>query len=140
MKVVYSLLLVLGLAAIVVACDDAPPTPATVAELCTTIESNTVVEVQGHFNLPMFLTCQEGECRINFGDGEDGIMASVRASDQPRENMMKYPPEQYTPDDLTLVLDDGATADRNTTLLVRGRVRQPSANNCYLDVHSLQRP
>ena len=140
MKVVYQLLLVLGFIAILAACDDTPPTPATVAELCTTIESNTVVEVQGHFGLPLAMTCQEGECHINFGNGEDGIMATVRAGDQPRENMMQYPPEQYRLDDLILVMDDGAMADHNTTLLVRGRVRQPSANNCYLDVHSLQRP
>lgn len=140
MKTVSSLLLFVALSAIVVACGEgAPPTPATVAELCD-MEPNTVVSVTGNVSLPTFLTCQEGECRVNFGDGESGIMATIRASDDPSSNMMQYPPEQYTPDDLRLVLDNGISADRFTTVSVTGRVEKPSANDCYLDISSMRLP
>jgi len=67
-------------------------------------------------------------------------MATVRASEEPRTNMLKLPPDQYSLDDLSVVLDDGTTADRQTLLAVTGRVRRPSANDCYLDVSSLTRP
>ena len=141
MKSIHALLLFIALSALLTACgEDTPPKPATFAELCTSMESNTVVSVTGHVSLPSFLTCQEGECRVNFGDGESGIMATIRASDQPTSNMMQFPPDQYTADDLHLVLDDGTTADRYTTVSVTGRVKRPSANDCYLDVSSLRLP
>jgi hypothetical protein len=54
--------------------------------------------------------------------------------------MLKLPPDQYSLDDLSVVLDDGTTADRQTLLAVTGRVIRPSANDCYLDVSSLTRP
>ena len=36
--------------------------------------------------------------------------------------------------------DDESLADRNTVVAVTGRVKRPSANDCYLEVSSLQRP
>jgi hypothetical protein len=96
--------------------------------------------VEGYLNLPSYLTCQEGKCRLNLGNEGSGIMASIRAGNEPRSNMLKLPPDQYALDDLSVVLDDGTTADRQTLLTITGRVRKPSANDCYLDVSSVKRP
>ena len=141
MNMITRLFLLLGFTAVLItACtDDTPPTPATVAELCT-LESSTWVIVEGHLSLPSFLSCQEGKCRLNFGNDGSGVSAEIRASEQPRANMLKMPSDQYSPDDLSIVLDDESLADRHTQVLVTGRVKRPSANVCYLDVSSLQRP
>jgi hypothetical protein len=140
MKTFYRLFVLIGLTAVLYACsNDTPPAPAAIAELCT-MESSTWVIVEGYLGLPSFLTCQEGKCRINFGNEGSGIMATVRASEEPRANMLKLPPDQYSLDDLSVVLDDGTTTDRQTLLAATGRVRRPSANDCYLDVSSLNRP
>lgn len=40
----------------------------------------------------------------------------------------------------SLLVVIGLTAVRQTLLAVTGRVRRPSANDCYLDVSSLTRP
>lgn len=140
MKICYQLLLFFGLSIVLYACtDDTPPVPATIAELCT-MESSTWVIVEGHLSLPSFLSCQEGKCQINFGNGSSGIMVEIRASDEPHANMLKLPPDQYSSDDLSVALDDESLADRNTQVLITGRVKRPSANICYLDVSSLKRP
>ncbi|MCB8943237.1 MAG: hypothetical protein H6658_05735 [Ardenticatenaceae bacterium] len=140
LKRLFVLCALVGLTAVLLACsEDTPPIPAAVAELCS-LESNTWVVVEGYMNLPSFLTCQEGRCRINFGNEGSGIMAAIRAGEEPRSNMMQLPPDQYGADDLQLVLDDGTTADRQTLVAVTGRVKRPSANDCYLEVSSLQRP
>ena len=141
MKPFICLCMLLALTAVfITACgEDIPPVPAAVAELCT-MESNTWVVVEGTLSLPSFLTCQEGKCRLNFGADGSGIMAEMRASDNPRANMFKLPPEQYSADDLSVVLDDESVADRHTVLAVTGRVRRPSATSCYLDVSSVQLP
>lgn len=141
MKPILILLSLLALTAVfLTACEAEPdPIPATVAELCM-MESNTWVLVEGQFSLPTFLTCQEGKCRLNFGGGGSGIMADMRASDNPRANMLKLPPEQYSADDLSYVLDDETLADRNTVAAVMGRVKRPSATSCYLDVSSVSLP
>jgi hypothetical protein len=130
-----------GLTAVfLTACEAEPdPVPATVAELCT-MEPNTWVVVEGTLALPSFLTCQEGKCRLNFGAQDSGIMAEMRASNNPRANMFKLPPDQYTDDDLSFVLDDESLADRTTVVAVTGRVRRPSETSCYLDVSSLRLP
>lgn len=141
MKPILILLSLLALTAVfLTACEAEPdPIPATVAELCM-MESNTWVLVEGQFSLPTFLTCQEGKCRLNFGGGGSGIMADMRASDNPRANMLKLPPEQYSADDLSYVLDDETLADRNTVAAVMGRVKRPSETSCYLDVSSVSLP
>jgi hypothetical protein len=141
MKSIFVLVSLLGLTAVfLTACEAEPdPIPATVAELCT-LESNTWVLVEGQFSLPSFLTCQESKCRLNFGGGGSGIMADMRASDNPRANMLKMPPDQFTDDDLSFVLQDGSLADRNTVVAVLGRVKRPSETSCYLDVSAASMP
>lgn len=141
MKPMIVLLSLLGFTAVfLTACEAEPdPVPATVAELCT-LESNTWVQVEGQFSLPTFLTCQEGKCRLNFGGGGSGIMADLRASDNPRANMLQLPPEQYTAADLSFLLDDESLADGNTVVAVLGRVKRPSDSSCYLDVSSVSLP
>lgn len=135
------ILALLALTAVLIACgSDEPPTPATVAELCT-LAPNTIVQVEGNLNLPLSLLCQEGRCSINFGKDDSGILAKVRASDDPANNMMQLPPENYSLEDLTLVLADGTTlTGSNAAVVLTGQVKQPSANSCYLNVHSLNRP
>jgi hypothetical protein len=55
--------------------------------------------------------------------------------------MMQFPPENYNLEDLTLVLADGtALTGSNAAVVLTGQVKQPSANSCYLNVHSLNRP
>jgi hypothetical protein len=54
--------------------------------------------------------------------------------------MLQLPPGQYTPDDLSVVLNDGTVADHNTKVSITGWVKQPSANVCYLDASSLRLP
>jgi hypothetical protein len=99
------------------------------------------VQVEGNLNLPLSLLCQEGRCSINFGKDDSGILARVRASDDPSNNMMQLPPENYSLEDLTLVLADGTTlTGSNAAVVLTGQVKQPSANSCYLNVHSLNRP
>ena len=141
MKPVIVLLSLLGLTAVfLTACEQEPdPVSATVAELCT-MESNTWVQVEGQFSLPTFLTCEGGKCRLNFGGGGSGIMADMRASDSPRANMLKLPPDQFTADDLSFVLDDASQADASTVVMVTGRVKRPSETSCYLDVSSVRLP
>ncbi|MCC6605675.1 MAG: hypothetical protein IT327_20880 [Anaerolineae bacterium] len=141
MKPILILLSLLGLTAVfLTACEGEPdPIPATIADLCT-MEANTWVLVEGQFSLPTFLTCQEGKCRLNFGGGGSGIMADMRASDNPRANMLQMPPEQYTAADLSFVLDDETLADGNTVVSVMGRVKRPSDTSCYLDVSSVSLP
>ena len=139
MKSLYQLLLVVGLMAVLSGCGEgSPPTPATVAELCT-MESNTLVEVEGRFGLPTFLSCLDSLCRVNFGDGDNGVMVELIASAKPTSNMLRLPPREFTYDDLGVVLDDGNTvADRNTAVSVIGMVKRPSVNDCYLDAYTLQ--
>lgn len=141
MKPILILLSLLAVTAVfLTACEAEPdPIPATVAELCT-LESNTWVLVEGQFSLPTFLTCQEGKCRLNFGGGGSGILADMRTSDNPRANMLQMPPDQFTDDDLSFVLDDESLADRNTVVAVTGRVKRPSETSCYLDVSSVSLP
>jgi hypothetical protein len=133
LSVLVILLLLLG------ACSSAPPTPATIGQLCSGDQSGTVV-VQGRLSLPQFLSCEENRCRLNFGDGTDAIPVVLRASREPRSNMLKLPPDQYTLDDLQVVLDDGSLAGRDTLVAVTGSVRRPSANDCYLSASSVALP
>ena len=139
-KMYFFLLMIAGLTAVLAACgDDTPPQIATVAELCD-LPAKTLVQVEGNLNLPSFLTCQEGECTINFGKDGSGVLAKVRARDEPSKNMMQYPPEQYTLDDLIVVLDDGTrVTGRNTAVLATGRVGS-SGGSCHLDIHTIQQP
>ena len=139
MKSLFQLLVVVGLVAILSACGkDAAPTTASVAELCT-LESNTLVEVEGKFALPTFLSCQDSLCRVNFADGESGVMVELIARAKPTSNMLRLPPREFTYDDLSVVLDDGATvADRSTEVSLVGMVRRPSVEVCYLDACTLQ--
>jgi len=139
MKSLYQLFVVVGLMAILSACsEDTPPTPATVAELCS-MEANTLVQVEGKLDLPSFLSCLDSQCRIDLGDGGHDVMVELIASERPVSNMLRLPPRQFTPDDLSVVLDDGATeVDRNTAVSITGMVKRPSANDCYLDAYSLR--
>lgn len=140
MKPILILLSLLGLTAVfLTACAEPDPIPAAIADLCA-MEANTWVLVEGQFSLPTFLTCQEGKCRLNFGGGGSGIMADMRASDNPRANMLQIPPEQYTAADLRFVLDDETLADGSTVVSVMGRVKRPSDTSCYLDVSSVSLP
>lgn len=133
------ILLLAGLLLLIAACSSAPPTPATIGQLCSGEHSDTVV-VQGRLSLPQFLSCEENRCRLNFGDGTSTIPVTLRASRDPRSNMLKLPPNQYTLDDLHVVLDDGSIAGRDTLVAVTGRVRRPSANDCYLAASSVALP
>ena len=137
---IYFYLFFLGLTAVHVACgDDMPPQVTTVAELCD-LPVKTLVQVESNLNLPSFLTCQEGRCTINFGKDGSGVLAKVRAREEPSENMMQSPPEQYTLDDLTVVLDDGTrVTGRNTAVLATGRVGS-SGGSCHLEIHAMQQP
>jgi hypothetical protein len=122
------------------ACSNEPPTAATIGELCS-LKPGTVVRIEGQLRLPiMALRCEEGKCRITLGNGTDSISVLIRAGEQPTANMLKLPPAQYTFDDLQVVLDDDTIADHTTLVAVTGRVRQPSANDCYLAASSVQRP
>ena len=72
-------------------------------------------------------------------DGESGVMVELIASAKPTSNMLRLPPREFTYDDLSVVLDDGATvADRNMEVSLVGMVRRPSVEVCYLDAYTLQ--
>lgn len=137
MKLFYSCLLLLGLTAVLIACgSDDPPQAVTVGEVCS-LPAKTLVEVEGNLNLSTILTCQEGKCGINLGKDGSGVSARVRGRENLSENSFQLPPDQYTLDDLTVMLDDGTTLQgRNLPVLARGRVSS-YGGGCVLDVHSL---
>ena len=118
---------------------DEPPQTATIGELCD-LEPNTVVQVEGLFELPSFLTCTGNECRIGFVDEGEYIFAEIYSSENPRSNMLRVPPDNYLASDLEVVLGDGTSADYQTRVLATGRIKKPSENSCYLDVSSVRLP
>jgi len=139
MKMRYCLFVLMGLAAVLLACaDDTPATAVTVVEVCSQ-ESGTKVVADGYLALPSFLTCTYDLCQISFYDETDGVLVELVASDRPFNNNLKLPPESYTADDLNVVLADGTVADRTTGVKITGLVKRPSDNVCYLDAHRVER-
>ena len=129
--------LLLLLAGLLLGCgDDSPPVAATIGELCE-MEPGTVVQVEGFFELPSFLNCTGNECRVGFVDEGQFIFAEIYTSENPRANMMQMPPNNYSVDDLAVVLHDESVAGRQTRVSATGRIRIPSENSCYLDVSSI---
>ncbi|HYN89139.1 MAG TPA: hypothetical protein VER55_11440 [Ardenticatenaceae bacterium] len=138
MKTCCRLIVFVALAALVACSDGSPPTAVTVAEVCQQ-EAGTRVMAEGRLALPTFMTCTGGQCQISLYDETDSVFVEFVASDRPGNNGLKLPPEQYTEDDLSVVLADGSVADRATPVRITGVVRRPSNNACYLDVHSAER-
>ncbi|HEX8682726.1 MAG TPA: hypothetical protein VF707_10465 [Ardenticatenaceae bacterium] len=138
MKILYILPVLVLLAALAACSEAAPPVAVTVAEICQQAAGTRVV-AEGHLALPTFMTCTEGQCQISFYDETDSVFVEFVASDTPGNNGLQMPPDPYTEDNLSVVLADGTTADRNTLVRITGPVRKPSDNVCYLDVHTVER-
>jgi hypothetical protein len=140
MKKLYFLFVLMGLAAVLMACEDNTPAVAiSVGDVCQQ-EAGTKVAATGYLSLPTYITCTNHRCEISLHNQEEHVFVELAGYDQPTNNQFKLPPDQYTETDLSFVLADGTAGDQTTSVKITGPVRKPSENVCYLEVHAIERP
>lgn len=135
----------LGLAALAAACG-APPTPVAYDEVCDASRDGSTVQVQGYFAVDGSIFCSNTgssdlECGFEFvasPDETEGFTADV--AEGSGRNQVAEIPEDFTPEDIQFLADDGTALGLGEEVRISGRllVGEGQSEVCIVNVDKIE--
>lgn len=145
MRPLLALVPLLALAALAAACGS-PPTPVAHAEVCAPERDGTFVQTDGYFATGSSIYCSNTgssdlECGFEFvasPDETEGFTADV--AEGSGRNQVAEIPEDFTPEDIQFLADDGTALGLGEEVRISGRllVGEGQSEVCIVNVDKIE--